>query len=174
MNRTWNSRSRSKTFTLPWPWRLLIFLHAAMIAWIGFTHGSGFELYFFKFVEISYKFVFRWDHNLATLIALLAFLTMWRAYRPVLYGLSLIYLILTLMATRYGGFVDEPWPIVSMASSIVLPLAAASLKGDRIAYRLGQWGLFLSLCSFAILFLNAPPYYIDQIIVLAGERALTE
>lgn len=154
--------------------RLVLFVQATMYAWIGHTHGSGLELYLFKYAHLSYKTVFTLDHNLATVIAALGLLTLWRPYRLVLWALSLIYTILALLSSRYGGFVDDPLPWLGQATSAALPVIMVALTGEAISNRIGHIALFLTLAYTIGLFLNSPPYFLDPIISMAGlteERA---
>jgi hypothetical protein len=176
MSRTFTNRKRRQD--IPFVWRLILGFQAAMTAWIGFTHGSGFEVFLFRFAQWNYKSVWSLDHNIAGVIAALGLLVLWRGYSVLLLLLSALYLTETVLMSRFGGYVDNPYPLLGSAVHIVLPLAVLALHKHRWAYRLLQFAIFACLLSFAIYFVTGPQYFVDGIIqfhqIVGGTSMLPE
>ncbi|RZA25384.1 MAG: hypothetical protein EOP10_07005 [Proteobacteria bacterium] len=168
---------RRKRQTIPVIWRIILGLQAAMTAWIGFTHGSGIEVYLFRFAQWNYKAVWSLDHNMATAIAVLGLIVLFRGWGFFLALLSLLYLTETMLMSRFGGYVDNPYPLLGSAVHIVLPLAVLAFHNHRWAYRLLQLSIFACLLSYFVYFFTAPQYFIDLIIQthynLGGESMLS-
>lgn len=154
-------------------WKLCIFLQALAVAWIGFTHGSGIELFLQKFTLIPERSVLSWDRNSATLIAVLALLSLWRPSPKAWIALALIYGVETLLATLSGGSVDNRLPLLGNAVHFVLPLAGLALAGRRWALLLIQTALVVTVGSYALAFLNAAPYFLDALIGNASRLGWT-
>lgn len=165
MSYTFQSRRRKSE--IPAIWRMILCFQAAMTAWIGFTHGSGFELYLFRFAEWNYKSVYSLDHNIAGLIALLGLLVLWRAHGFFLFLLSALYFTETMLLSRFGGFVDNPYPLLGSAVHIVLPLAVMAIHKHRWAFKLLELAIFACLLSYAVYFLSGPAYFLDSLIQTA-------
>jgi hypothetical protein len=148
-------------------WKIIIFLQAALVAWIGFTHGSGLEMYLQKFTMVDEKAILAWDRNIAGIVAILGLSILVKPLKSVFILLTLIYFGETLLLHLCGGTVDQRLPLLANAAHYTLPLAVFALDGRRSAIAAVQIALVLSLGNFIMIFLNAAPYYLDAVIALS-------
>lgn len=161
---SYSLKARRKYPSIPLIWRIILFFQAAMTAWIGFTHGSGIEVYLFRFADWNSKSVYALDHNLAGVIAFLGVLVLFRAHGFFLTLLSMLYLFERLLMSRFGSYVDNPYPLFGSAVHIILPLAVFAVHKHRWAHRLLRLAILSCLLSYTIYFLTGPLYFVDIII----------
>ncbi|RYZ54505.1 MAG: hypothetical protein EOP07_15815 [Proteobacteria bacterium] len=158
--------SKSKALAVSPLWKIIILLQAALVAWIGLTHGSGIEIYLQKFSMLDEKAILAWDRNIAGLIAVLGLSVLWKPWRPVLILLALLYFGETLLLHLSGGTVDERLPLLANAVHYALPLAVFAVASRRWGAVAIQIALVLTLGNFIMIFLNAAPYYLNAVFAL--------